>query len=162
MGMQAQTVAKDFTKVFEMSDRLYVGLPGLATDVLTLRNLLNFRCNMYKLRENRDINPEAFSGLVSTLLYEKRFGPWFCEPIIAGLRDDDTPYISRMDLIGAPVTPDSFCVGGTCTANMHGMCEALYKPDMTPEELFETLSQCLLAAVDRDAISGWGGIIHIM
>ena len=128
--MQAQTVAKDFTKVFEISDRLYVGLPGLATDVLTLRNLLHFRCNLYKLRENRDISCEAFAGLVSTLLYEKRFGPYFCEPVIAGLKPDNTPYLSGMDLIGAPVEPDSFVVSGTCTANMHGLCEAMYKPDM--------------------------------
>ena len=31
-----------------------------------------------------------------------------------------------------------------------------------PEELFEVLSQSLLAAVDRDAISGWGALVHIM
>lgn len=162
LGAQFQTVDKNFTKVFEMNDRLYVGLPGLATDVLTLKNLLTFRTNLYKLRENRDISPEAFNGLVSTLLYEKRFGPYFCEPVIAGLKDDDTPYISGMDLIGAPVLPDSFCVSGTCTPNMHGLCEAMFKPDMGPEELFETLSQCLLSAVDRDALSGWGAVVHII
>jgi len=33
---------------------------------------------------------------------------------------------------------------------------------MEAEELFETLSQALLASVDRDAISGWGGIVHII
>ena len=31
-----------------------------------------------------------------------------------------------------------------------------------PEELFETLAQCLLSGVDRDALSGWGGIAYIM
>ena len=31
-----------------------------------------------------------------------------------------------------------------------------------PEELFETISQALLNAVDRDALSGWGGVVHIM
>jgi len=31
--MQAMTVGEDFQKVFKMHDRLYVGLPGLATDV---------------------------------------------------------------------------------------------------------------------------------
>ena len=55
-----------------MTDRLYVGLTGLATDVLTLNQLLKFNCNMYKLREHREIKPQAFSALLSTLLYEKR------------------------------------------------------------------------------------------
>ena len=31
-----------------------------------------------------------------------------------------------------------------------------------PEDLFETISQTLLNAVDRDAFSGWGAIVHVM
>jgi len=30
-----------------------------------------------------------------------RFGPWFIEPVIAGLTENDEPYICGMDLIGA-------------------------------------------------------------
>ena len=67
-----------------------------------------------------------------------------------------------MDLIGAPVFTDDFCVSGTCTPNLHGMCEALYRPDMNEDELFEVLSQSLLNAVDRDALSGWGAVVHII
>lgn len=144
--MQAQTIAKDFKKVFEVTEKCYVGLAGLATDVISLHQLLQFRCNLYRFREQRDIKPETFSALVSTLLYEKRlgahvlpflacncvirFGPWFCEPIVAGLTDDNKPFLSGMDLIGAPVFTNDFVVSGTCTANLHGMCESLYRPDM--------------------------------
>jgi 20S proteasome subunit beta 3 len=42
------------------------------------------------------------------------------------------------------------------------MCESLYRPDMEPEDLFETISQALLSAFDRDAMSGWGAIVHII
>ena len=31
-----------------------------------------------------------------------------------------------------------------------------------PDDLFETASQALLNAVDRDAVSGWGAVVHIM
>ena len=31
-----------------------------------------------------------------------------------------------------------------------------------PEELFETISQALLNAVDRDALSGWGAHVYII
>ena len=36
--------------------------------------------------------------------YHKRFGPWFVEPVVAGLKDDKTPFLCAMDLIGAPVS----------------------------------------------------------
>lgn len=35
-GIQAQTVSTNFQKIFEMGPRLYIGLPGLATDVQTV------------------------------------------------------------------------------------------------------------------------------
>lgn len=72
LGQQATTVAMDFEKVFPVTDKLYIGLTGLASDVLSVSQLLNFKCNLYKLRENREIKPEAFSAMLSSLLYEKR------------------------------------------------------------------------------------------
>ena len=36
LGIQAQTVATNFQKIFQMNDTLFVGLPGLATDVQTV------------------------------------------------------------------------------------------------------------------------------
>jgi 20S proteasome subunit beta 3 len=59
--------------VFPVTDRLYIGLPGLATDVATLRERFRFRTNMYSIKEERDIEPEAFAKLVSSTLYERRF-----------------------------------------------------------------------------------------
>ena len=35
-------------------------------------------------------------------------------------------------------------------------------PTQEPDDLFETLSQALLAAVDRDCLAGWGAVVHIM
>lgn len=31
----------------------------------------------------------------------RRFGPYYCEPVIAGLKEDGKPFITGMDLIGA-------------------------------------------------------------
>ena len=63
-------------------------------------------------------------------MYIIRFSPWFVEPLVAGLSEDGKPFLSGMDLIGAPVFTDDFIVSGTCTSNLHGMCETLYEKDM--------------------------------
>jgi 20S proteasome subunit beta 3 len=118
--------------------------------------------NLYKLREDREMKPKVFSALLTSILYEKRFGPYFTEPVVAGLDDNDEPFLSAMDLIGAPVSTKDFVVSGTCTPNLYGMCETMYRPDMSPDELFETISQCLLASCDRDALSGWGAVVTII
>lgn len=162
-GVQAQTVGMNFEKVFEMGPNLFIGLAGLATDVQTVYQRLKFRLNLYELRENRSIKPKTFMSMVSNLLYERRFGPYFIEPVIAGL-DPKTgePFICSLDLIGCPMITEDFVVSGTCTEQMYGMAESLWEPDMEPDALFECISQALLNAVDRDAVSGWGGVVHVI
>lgn len=162
LGQQFNTVAFDFQKAFKMNDRLFVGLAGLATDVQTLHQLLRFRLNLYELREEKQIKPKAFSNLLSSILYEKRFGPYFIEPIVVGLDENNKPFLSEMDLIGATGIEEDFVVSGTCAPNLYGMCESLYRPNMDADDLFETISQALLASVDRDAYSGWGAVVHII
>ncbi len=49
---------------------------------------------------------------------------------MAGLDEHNKPYVCAMDLIGAPVFTSDFVVGGTCTEQLYGMCEALWRPDM--------------------------------
>ncbi len=56
-----------------MSDRLFIGLGGLVTDMQTMYQKLKMRVNLYTLREEREIEPKTFSNLVSTMLYEKRY-----------------------------------------------------------------------------------------
>jgi hypothetical protein len=115
---------------------MYLGLPGLATDVYTLYvNLLSLppplrhclsissshpvlnlqlqlhhiirvsrhtdvprshdqfrlRVNMYTIKEEREITPVTFAHLVSSTLYERRFGPYFIEPVVAGLEPIPMP-----------------------------------------------------------------------
>lgn len=162
-GVQAQTIDTNFEKVFELSSHMYLGLVGLQTDILTVYNRLVFRKNLYEIRENRVMTPEVFSAMLSNFLYEKRFGPYFIEPIVAGLNPKTfEPFICNMDLIGCPNKPDDFVVIGTCSEQMYGMCETLWKPDMEPDQLFEVVAQSLMNAFDRDAISGWGASVYII
>ncbi|KAH9610679.1 hypothetical protein KSS87_006441 [Heliosperma pusillum] len=162
LGVQLQTVATDFQRIHQISDRLFIGLAGLATDSQTLSQRLNFRHKLYELREERSMKPETFASLVSAILYEKRFGPYFCQPVIAGLGDGDKPFICTMDSIGAKELAKDFVVAGTASESLYGACESMFKPDMEPEDLFETVSQALQASVDRDCLSGWGAHVYLV
>lgn len=162
LGQQFMTVSMNFPKVFRVSPRIRVGLSGLASDVQTMISKIQYKVDMYQLEEHMDIAPRAFVHMVSHALYERRFGPYFTEPVIAGVDDQGTPFIYSMDLIGCINFAEDFCVSGTCSPNLYGICEALYEPDLEPDDLFETISQALLNAVDRDALSGWGAVVHII
>ncbi|KAI9364971.1 nucleophile aminohydrolase [Zopfochytrium polystomum] len=163
-GVQALTLGTDFKKIFSATDRVYYGLAGLATDVQTVSEKLKMKVDMYELREERSVSAKTFAHIISSTLYERRFGPYFVEPVIVGLDgpNKDEPFICSADLIGCLNFAKDFVVIGTAGPQLYGMCESLWEPDLEPEDLFETISQALLNAVDRDAISGWGGIVHVI
>ncbi|KAK9485200.1 nucleophile aminohydrolase [Lipomyces starkeyi] len=162
LGMQALTISNDFPKIFQFNNA-FLGLTGLATDVITLSEVFRYKVNLYNLREERKIEPETFANLVSSTLYEKRFGPYFVGPIVAGINSKSgNPYICGFDLIGCINFAKDFVVGGTSSAQLFGMCESLWEPDLEPDDLFETLSQALLNAQDRDALSGWGAVVYVI
>ncbi|EGW29879.1 uncharacterized protein SPAPADRAFT_63501 [Spathaspora passalidarum NRRL Y-27907] len=163
LGNQSLGVSNNFEKIFGFGDKCFLGLTGLATDVLTLKETFRFKTNLYKLREERSIEPETLANLVSSTLYERRFGPYFVSPIVAGLgHKDNKPFICGFDSIGCIDFAKDFIVSGTASDQLYGMCESLYEPDLEPEQLFETISQALLNAVDRDALSGWGAVVYIV
>jgi len=166
LGAGAMTVALNFEKIFPVSDRIYLGLAGLATDVTTLRDRFRYLVNMFTIKESRAIEPSTFAHLVSSTLYSRRFGPYFTEPVLAGLERTPSggfkPYIAGADLIGCLNFAEDFIVTGTAADKLFGVAEGLWEPDLGPEDLFETISQTLLNAVDRDAYSGWVAIVHII
>lgn len=118
---------------------------------------------MYRLREERDIEPETMANLVSSSLYEKRFGPYYVSPVIAGINQHTKePFVCGFDSIGCINFAKDFIVSGTASDQLFGTCESLWEPDMEAEDLFETISQALLNSVDRDALSGWGAHVYVV
>jgi len=166
LGNQSITISCNHEKIFPVSDRLYYGLAGLATDVETVRQRLRYRVNMYTIKEEREIAPETFARLTSSALYERRFGPFYVNPVIAGLSMTPSggvePVIASTDTIGCLGFAKDFAVAGTASDELFGVAEGLWEPDLEPDDLFETISQTLLNAVDRNALSGWGAIVHII
>lgn len=71
-GIQLQTIGLDWDRIFEVGPKIFMGLPGLATDTQTVFQRMKFRSNLYELRENRAVTPKVFGNMVSNLLYEHR------------------------------------------------------------------------------------------
>jgi 20S proteasome subunit beta 3 len=130
LGMQALTVSNNFPKVFQYGD-VFLGLTGLATDVATVSDLFRYKVNMYRLREERNISPQTMANLVSSSLYEKRFGPYFVSPVIAGINQTTgKPFICGFDSIGCIDFAKDFIVSGTASDQLFGTCEGLWEPDL--------------------------------
>lgn len=162
LGAQFKTISTSYQRVFQMTDKALLGLIGLGGDIQTLAAELKCKLNLYNLKENRQIAPKTLSWMLANLQYKRRFSPYFIEPLIAGLDDNNEPYLSTSDSIGCMCDSDGFFCIGTGSENMLGICESFYKDNLEAEDLFEVISQCLLSGLDRDAFSGWGGVVFLI
>ncbi|KAM0683176.1 proteasome core particle subunit beta 3 [Mitosporidium daphniae] len=174
-GIQAMTVGMDFPKIFPLDDdsgpKLCVGLSGLASDVQTLSTAIKAFTKSALIESQGSfptslLRPSTLASRISTMLYGQRFSPWFVEPIIAGIDEsfdgNNSPFICSIDLLGSISIANDFVTSGTASSSLSGICESLWAPDMDQEQLFEAVSQALLSAMGRDALSGWGTVVHII
>jgi 20S proteasome subunit beta 3 len=118
--------------------------------------------------------------MLTNLLYERRFGPYFVFALVVGL-DPKTgeTYVYDSDNIGAISDNVNLATVGTASEYIFGLgkfchfsssaclmlCflgELFFKPNMNPDELFEATSQALLNGVDRDSASGWGAVVYVI
>ena len=133
LGLQALTVSNNYPKIFQYGPT-YLGLTGLATDVATVSELMRYKVNLYRLREEREMAPRTLANLMSSSLYERRFGPFYVAPVVAGI-DQKTgdPFICGFDSIGCIYFAKDFIVSGTASDQLFGTCEGLWEPDLVSE-----------------------------
>lgn len=53
-------------------------------------------------------------------------------------------------------------VAGTSANSLYGTCEAFFRVGMDKEKLFRAAARCLLSALERDCLSGYGAVVHLI
>lgn len=162
LGSGFITTSKSFERIYEIAPRIYIGLAAFVPDCQFLLKKIKKHVKLFRLDENREIEPEELANMVSYILYSYRASPLYTSPIIAGLDSKNRPYICKMDCIGCKTEPGTFVATGTAEKNLVGMCETLYRDGLNESELFTVAGQAFLNSIDRDALSGWGSTCVII
>ena len=161
-GNEQFTSSFNTPKLFKINKNLYIAVTGLLVDISTVIHEIDHKISIYSIKDSFSIKPFVLSNVLSNLLYQQRFSPFLIESIVCGLDETYQPFISCMDILGAKAFTPNFAVGGTCSENLYGICETLWKPNLEPFELFQIISQCLIIGTNRDCLSGWGCIVKII
>lgn len=158
---------------------LMVAFVGLDGDVQSLSEVLQAEVNskLYRalglsisthqdgLAETsraRKISPQALASLTSHILYQNR-GRFYVQPLIVGLKEDtEAPYLCGMDSIGAQSLSTTFACSGAASSSLYGTAEALWRPDLEPDELVEACGKAFLSALERDCLSGYGALVYLI
>ena len=150
----------------------FVGLEGdiqsLSQDLQTLvasrlGRALGFGVLNNNDKTSRQISPRALASVTSHVLHQRR-GAYYVEPIVVGLKDSENrePFLCAMDMIGAQSFSKSFVCSGAASKSLYGTAEALWKPNLDPEELAEVCGRAFQSALERDCLSGYGTLVYLV
>jgi len=112
----------------------------------------------------------AVAQLVSTMLYNKRFFPFYISNILAGLDQDGKGYIYSYDPVGH-CEQNKFRASGSAGAMLLSLLdnqigqkniEGAVKTPITREKALMVIKDAFISAAERDTSTGDGIIINII
>jgi 20S proteasome subunit beta 6 len=75
-------MTRDQPKLFPLSSKAVLGSTGCWCDVLTLAKLVEAKMQIYKNTHNKVMSTAATAQMIATMLYSKRFFPYYVSNIL--------------------------------------------------------------------------------
>ncbi|XP_034947288.1 proteasome subunit beta type-1 [Chelonus insularis] len=157
-------------KLFTLSDKTVLGCSGCWCDILTFTRILAARMQMYKHEHLKEMSTPAAAQMMSTMLYYKRFFPYYISNILAGLDENGKGCIFSYDPIGH-CERNMYRAGGSSGALLQPLLdnqvgfknqEGAEKEPLTQEKALKIIKDVFISATERDILCGDGLTIKII
>jgi proteasome beta subunit len=141
-------------KLFKIDDHLALATAGLVGDVQILARYLSAEAKLYKLNRELPMPVKSAATLLSNILNQTKFMPYYVQLIIAGY-DLDGGHVYSLDAAGGAIS-DKYTSAGSGSPYVFGVLEDNYHDDITAEEGLKLAVRAINAAMRRDSASGDG------
>lgn len=148
---------KSTQKLYRIDNHLALATAGLVGDLQVLARYLSAEANLYRLKRDSPIPVQAASTLMSNIMNQRKFAPYYVQLILGGW-DQTGGHVYSLDAAGGSI-PDRYTSGGSGSPYVFGVLEDHYRDDLTPEEGVDLAVRAISAAISRDSASG--GIISV-
>ncbi|GIY69734.1 proteasome subunit beta type-1 [Caerostris extrusa] len=155
-------------KLFKLSNKTVLGSAGCWCDVLTLTKIFEAKMKMYLHEHNKEMSTPAVSQLLSTLLYYKRFFPYYASNVIAGL--DEEGRIYSYDSIGSK-GQEKYIAAGSSSHLLQPLLDnqAAFKnmegprpPPLSLDKAILLVQDVFTSAAERDIYTGDSVLMNVI
>eukprot|EP00095_Tigriopus_kingsejongensis_P012631 maker-scaffold407_size180809-snap-gene-0.35 protein:Tk12631 transcript:maker-scaffold407_size180809-snap-gene-0.35-mRNA-1 annotation:"proteasome subunit beta type-1 precursor" len=94
-------LTREQSKLFDMGPRTVLGSCGCWCDILTLTRLMETRAKVYLHSHDKIMTTSALAQMLSTMLYAKRFFPYYAQNLLAGLDETGRGVVYTYDPVGS-------------------------------------------------------------
>jgi 20S proteasome alpha/beta subunit len=93
-----------------------IGSAGMQAEAATLWKHLDARLKMYEFQNKKQMSSESVAQLLSTMLYYKRFFPYYTFNLVAGLDEEGACVPPPAARCASPAGPTAAQARAACTA----------------------------------------------
>jgi len=157
-------LSRDQKKVFKLTNQTMLASTGCWADVLTLNKVLDARLTMYFHEHHDSMSTTATAQLLSTLLYWRRFFPYYVSNVLAGLDNEGKGVVYHYDPVGH-MEKMKFTAAGASVSLIQPVLDNQVAglnmkdgkaPVMTKELARQLIHDSFISATERDINTGDG------
>lgn len=161
----------DTTKIFQLTPETYLASSGMLADRLQLQQVLKYRVQWYKFNNaGRTPSTNAIAKLVFTILYQRRFFPYYAFSMIVGFDEKKHGVCYHYDVVGS-TEPKVYGTSGSASSFVEPLLDCLLMKKNMVGQVPETLSMeqtidmmknAFVGAAERDIFTGDAVDFHII
>lgn len=161
----------DHTKIFQLTSGTYLASSGMQGDRLQLQQVLKYRIQWYRFSNGgRTPTTNAIAKLVFTLLYQRRFFPYYAFSMIVGFDEEKYGVCYHYDVIGS-TEPRTYATSGSASTFVEPLLDCLLQnkqlignlpKSVSQEEALNMLKTAFVGATERDIFTGDAVEFHII
>lgn len=149
------------SKITKLTSRCSLASSGMQADIQTLHKWLRMHVAMYKHQHREEPSVVAVAQLLSTVLYSRRFFPYYTFNVLFGVDSEGKGAVYGYDAIGSFERAQYNCAGtgraltmSILDNNIAQSNQQKPRPKMTKEEMVAFVRGVLASAGERDIFTG--------
>lgn len=157
------------SKISQLTKTCAIASCGMQADAVTLHRVLKIRIRMFEHNHGKEPSTTAIAQMLSTILYYKRFFPYYTFNVIAGVDSEGVGAVYHYDAIGSfervPYTTSgsgSSLVMSVLDNQIAQDNQTKKQPDLTKEQIIELSKDVLSSVGERDIYTGDDAEIFII
>ncbi|KAJ7776856.1 20S proteasome subunit [Mycena maculata] len=119
-------------KVFRLTDKAVLATNGFAADGNMFVNKVRQRLEWYRHAHAKDMSLHAIARLIQSMLYQRRFFPFYVYNILGGIEDDGSGAVYSFDPVGSYERETCRAAGAASSLVQPFLDNQIYFKNQTP------------------------------
>lgn len=168
-------LSRENPHVHQVQPHCIVGCTGFNGDCLTFTKSLKMRLKMYEYEHNKNTSTPAVAQLVSTMLYNKRFFPYYVNTLVVGLNKEGEGAVYSYDPVGS-FEREMFRATGSSSSLLQSLLDSQIglknqgsfelnrslTTNKTKESIVAIIKDAFSSASERDIYTGDNLVINVI